>query len=251
MPTDDELDIAELFHENTSVPPFEMGLALSGLPSPIAPDTVLARLRLPSVTPAPDVHLGAAIGRRITGRAFDPRRPLAPAMLSRLLALADGFTRPFADAPEPGFHRAAPSAGATYPIDVFPIVLRVTGLLPGAYRYVPHDHSLELRRQGRFGRALAAWTLHQPYVANAGAILVLAGDLDRIRPRYGERGYRYMLLEAGHIVQNVCLVGTGSGVDVLPIGGFVDMAVNRLLGLDGVGQMALYLVAVGVPRQTW
>jgi SagB-type dehydrogenase family enzyme len=251
MPSDDELDIAEVFHENTGVPPFEMGLDLSGLPTPIAPDTLVARLRLPAVTPAPEMDLGAAIARRVTGRAFDPRRPLAPAVLSRLLALAGGFTRPLTDAPEPGFHRAAPSAGATHPIDVFPIVLRVAGLLPGAYRYAPHDHSLELRRQGRFGRALAAWTLHQPYVAHAGAILVLVGDLDRIRPRYGERGYRYMLLETGHIAQNVCLVGTSSGVGVLPIGGFVDIAVNRLLGLDGVGQMALYLVAVGVPRQFW
>jgi SagB-type dehydrogenase family enzyme len=129
---------------------------------------------------------------------------------------------------------------------VYPVVLRVADLPPGVYHYANSDHSLELLRPGRFERELAAWTLQQPYVAEASVVFVLAGFPDRITPRYGERGYRYMLLEAGHIAQNFYLLGTAYGLGVLSNGGFVDAAINRLVGLNEVSEFALYTVVAGV-----
>jgi nitroreductase len=74
----------------------------------------------------------------------------------------------------------------------------------------------------------------------------MAGFTGRIRPRYGERGYRYMLLEAWHIAHNMSLLGAAYGLGALCDGGFVDTAISRLLGLDDVTEIPLYIVAMGV-----
>jgi SagB-type dehydrogenase family enzyme len=242
-----ETDLAELFHENTKIAPYEAWVDGSSLPAPLEPGVVLRRFRLPRVGPSRGLSLEEVIDRRVTCRTFDPAAPLSRADLSRLLAFSCGYTTEFAEAPDLAFHRAVPSAGACYPVEAYPIVLNGADLPAGVYRYAPNDHSLELLRPGRFAGPLPAWTLGQPYVADASAVIALAGFLDRIAPRYGERGYRYALLEAGHTAQNLYLVGAGRGLGVLAIGGFVDAAINRLLGLDEVRQVALYLVALGVP----
>ncbi len=247
--TEPESDPAELFHENSKVTPFDIGVGLDDLP-PIEPGVVLGRVRLPRVTPVRGHELEEAIGRRVSCRAYDPRVPLSRELLSRLLAFGCGFTQPaqFPGLPSVQFRRAAPSAGATYPLEVYPVVMRAEGLLPGAYHYAPIDNSLGLLRPGDFRAALAAWTLGQPYIADAGVAFVIAGFAGRIRPRYKDRGYRCMLIEAGHIAQNLFLLSTAYGLGATAVGGFVDAAVNRLLGLNDITEIALYLLAVGVPR---
>jgi SagB-type dehydrogenase family enzyme len=247
LPTPEDADIARLYHENTKVPPFEMRLALSDLPAPLGPDAVPVRRRLPHVDLAPGMSLEDAIYRRISCRSFDPRAMLPQAVLSRLIAFGGGYTNVFDEAPDLGFRRAAPSAGARYPIDLYPIVLRAENLAPGAYRYAVGDHSLELLRPGDYRQALAHWTLGQAYVADTSVVFALVGCHERIRTRYGERGYRYTLFEAGHIAQNLYLMGGALGLGVLAIGGFVDAALNRLLCLDEADESVVYLVAVGVP----
>jgi len=80
---------------------------------------------------------------------------------------------------------------------------------------------------------------------------MFVGSNDRIAQHYGERGYRYLLIEAGHIAQNFCLVSTGLGLGSVTIGGFVDSGVNHLLRVDELTQISLYGVAVGVlPNET-
>lgn len=243
-----EMEVAALFHENTKITPYENGDEPAWLPAPLPPGIVQARFRLPPIRSTSAAAVEQVIHRRVTTRVFAPHVPLARELLSRLLAFSCGYTTPDAALPPPGWHRAAPSAGATYPIEVYPVVLRVADLPAGVYHYAANDHSLELLRPGHFGRALAAWTLHQPYMADTSVIFVLAGMTERVSPRYGERGYRYLFLEAGHIAQNLCLLATAYGLGALPNGGFVDEAVNRLLVLNGTTELALYLVAVGVPQ---
>ncbi|SRR6266851_204277 len=247
----DEAAVSELFHENTKVAPYENGDDPAWLPEPLAPGNVLSRFPLPKVAPRRGAELEETIHRRQTLRAFNPWAALPPTLLSRLLAFSCGYTTPvaFGGVPHIAFRRAAPSAGATYPIEVYPVILHVAGLPAGVYHYAVNDHSLELLRPGRFHRALAAWTLHQPYIADTAAVFVLAGFPERICPRYGERGYRYMLLEAGHIAQNLYLLATSYGLGVLSNGGFVDTAINCLVGLNDRTEIALYTVAVGVLRQ--
>jgi len=239
--------ISELFHENTKIAPYENGDDPAWFPQPLAPGVVVSRIRLPRVAARGGVGVEETIQRRVTARAFNPTVSLSLDVLSRLLAFSCGYTTPasFGESPYSTFRRAAPSAGATYPIEVYPVVLRVSGLPPGVYHYAANDHSVELLRPGRFHRALAAWTLHQPYVADAGAVFVFGGYPERICPRYGERGYRYLLLEAGHIAQNLYLLATSYGLGVLSNGGFVDTAINRLVGLSDQREIAVYTVAVG------
>lgn len=246
-PTD--IDIAELFHENSKITPFDNGESLDSLPAALEPGISLARISLPRSTLSNSMPLEDAIARRASTRAFNAVSALSLDMLSRLLGFSCGFT--VAAGPEAGgafeFHRAAPSAGATFPIEAYPVVLRVQGCAAGVYHYEPGDHSLTLLRTGFFGHHLARWTLYQPYLAGASAIVVLAGMSDRVRPRYGERGYRYMLLEAGHIAQNFSLLCAAHGLGSLCIGGFVDAAVSRLVGLNEITEIPLYLTAAGIP----
>ncbi len=248
--TTTDIDVAELYHENSKITLFENGDSPGSLPPPLAPGISLERIPLSRCTGPGAMPLEEAIIRRASTRAFNGGVALAFDMLSRLLAFSCGFTA--AAGAEGGgafeFHRAAPSAGATFPIEAYPVVLRVQGCAAGVYHYEPSDHSLTLLRSGFFGRHLARWTLHQPYLADASAIVVWAGVCDRVRPRYGERGYRYMLLEAGHIAQNFSLLCAAYGLGSLCIGGFVDAAVSRLVGLNEITEIPLYLTAVGVPR---
>jgi SagB-type dehydrogenase family enzyme len=84
-------------------------------------------------------------------------------------------------------------------------------------------------------------------MAGAGAVFALIGDAARIQERYGARGYRYMLFEAGHIAQNLYLLGAAHGLCVQATGGFFEDAFDRLFALDDTERHVLYLVAVGVP----
>lgn len=248
--TTDDADVSELYHENTRVLPYEMGVEESHLPARLREGVVLARIPLPKVAPASAASLEQAIEWRMSSREFDPARPLSLDALSRLLSFSCGYTTPlyYDGLAAVEFRHAQPSAGATYPIEVYPVVLNVGGLKAGAYHYSPNDHSLELLRPGNFHQALSVWALDQPYLAGAGAVFVLAGFFDRIKPRYGERGYRYMLLEAGHIAQNIYLLCAAYGLGSLANGGFIDTAINRLVGLNDADQIALYTVAVGVVK---
>ncbi|HKR21999.1 MAG TPA: SagB/ThcOx family dehydrogenase [Pyrinomonadaceae bacterium] len=186
--------------------------------------------------------------RRRSRRDFVRKASLSPRVLSWLLRFSCSYVgRSDSDAE---LSRAMPSAGALYPVDVYPVIFRVSGLAPGVYRYAVEDHSLELVRSGGFGDHLAAWMLNQPFIADSCVVFMLVGRKERIAQQYGERGYRYLLIEAGHIAQNFCLVTTGLGLGSVTIGGFVDSAVNQLLGVDELTQVSLYGVAVGVAQKT-
>jgi SagB-type dehydrogenase family enzyme len=165
--------------------------------------------------------------------------PMALAELSRLLQYACGVTDT-----RNGF-RAAPSAGATYPIEVYPVVNSVDGLSRGGYRYLVAAHELETVRPGDLRRELVRAGLGQSFLATANVVLVLSSVYRRTTQRYGKRGYRYIHFEAGHVAQNACLVAASLGLGSCPIGAFDDGDLNRMLGLDGSNESALYLVAIG------
>ena len=237
----DDVNIAELFHENTNILPAQAGLEDEPLPEP---RDEFARIRLPQVEMVNTCGLEEAIVRRRSQRDFVRKASLSPRVLSWLLRFACSYVER-ADS-DSELSRTMPSAGALYSVDVYPVVFRVSGLPPGVYRYAAEDHSLELVRSGAFGDHLAAWMLNQAFIADSCVLFMLVGRKDRIAEQYGERGYRYLLIEAGHIAQNFCLVTTGLGLGSVTIGGFLDSAVNQLLRVDELTQVSLYGVAVGV-----
>lgn len=165
--------------------------------------------------------------------------PLTTDQLLLLLHSAYGIT-------EPSYPlRASPSAGALYPLEVYPVVNRVEGLASGVYHYRPRDHSLDVLKEGDFRTFLLTATVGQDMVLRAGTVLVITAIFQRTRWRYQERTYRYVLLEAGHLAQNLYLAATSLGLGACAIGAFFDDQMNELVGVDGKEEAAVYLVSIG------
>jgi SagB-type dehydrogenase family enzyme len=163
--------------------------------------------------------------------------------LSQILFAAQGIT---ANRGSKGL-RTAPSAGATYPMEIYVFVNRVSGLEPGVYRYVPGGHAVDLIKTGSYGDSLSAACLGQSMPREGAVSLVLAAVPRRTTASYGSRGIIYIYMEAGHISQNVCLQATSLGLGAVPIGAFDDVEVNRLIGADGENELALYVNSIGKP----
>lgn len=200
--------------------------------------TPMRNIELPAVISRSGLSLEQAIEQRRSLRRFSGES-LSQEDLSYLLHYSAGITD------QRHGLRAAPSAGATYPIELYPVVNNVQGLPKGVYHYSLLDHGLELVREGDFGQEMAKAALGERMVGQANVILALTAVFQRTQRIYRERAYRYILFEAGHIAQNTYLVATSMGLGSCAIGAFYDEDFNRLLGVDGKRESVLYLMAVG------
>ncbi len=218
--------------------------ALAGcVPAPTAPPMAaeggatpageMQSLALPAPRRQGPLSLEEALAQRRSVRSFADRR-LTPGELGQLLWAAQGITGPAGQ-------RTAPSAGATYPLEVYAVT-------PDAvYRYEAQGGRLLPQVAGDVRPALAAAAVGQSAVAAAPAVIVLTGVYGRTAQRYGEeRGRRYVHLEAGHAAQNVLLQAVALGLGAVPIGAFDDGQVRRLLDLPA-DQQPLYLIPAGQP----
>jgi len=172
------------------------------------------------------LSLEETISRRRSRRSFSTR-PLTLAQVGQLLWCAQGITD------ERSQKRASPSAGATYPLEVFIAVGKggVDGLEAGVYRYVPSEHALERTGAGDIRARVAKAALGQQFLAEAPVDLLVAADYDRTTRRYGERGIRYVHMEVGHVGQNVYLQAEALGLGTVVVGAFRDELVARAFGL--------------------
>lgn len=179
----------------------------------------------------------ALLQRRSVRRYAD--EPLTVEDVGQLLWAAQGKTGST-------YGRTAPSAGATYPMELFLVVGRVTGIDAGIYHYLVEQHALRRVISGDWRQELAAAALGQTWIEQAPASLVLVCDYKRTTGRYGERGVRYVHMEAGHIGQNVALAAVARGLGTVMIGAFNDGAVQRLLK---TGYTPLYIIPAGKSRK--
>jgi SagB-type dehydrogenase family enzyme len=143
--------------------------------------------------------------------------------------------------------RTVPSAGGLYPLELYILVHRVDGVPPGIYHYDALGEAIETLGDVSWRKHAPDIFYTWPFVAEAPAILCFAAVFDRTQAKYGPRGYRYVLIEAGHAAQNLCLAAADEGLSTLCMGGYRDGALNRLLGLaprEGV----VYSVALGMAR---
>lgn len=196
--------------------------------------------------PAPatlDATLGQAVRGRVSCRRFRTD-PIPLEALSTLLALGygvDGGAAVMQDRP-------VSSGGGLYPLEVTLLVRAATGLAPGVHHYVPAAHGLELVRAVELPRAFLTYLfMGQPWVAEAGVIAVLSFVGERSLTKYGDRGYRYALLEAGHLMQNLNLAASALGLGCVNLGGFYDDELATLAGIDVEREVPLYCSAIGVP----
>lgn len=187
----------------------------------------------------PRMELGDALRRRRSSLGFAPGA-LSATQLSTLLHGAYGVTG------ELGNHRlyTSPSAGGLHPIDVYVVLDGIDGLPDGTHHFDPVEASL-VHLTDRDREAFAAAALQGEELRACPALLVVAGCFWRSRFKYGQRGLRFVMLEAGHVAQNVSLVATAMGLGSRLFGGFLDDEMADLLDLDGVNEAPLYLVALG------
>lgn len=178
----------------------------------------------------------AIVSRRSVREYADT--PLTLEELSTLLFTTQGVT-------EPDGKRAAPSAGALYPMETYAVVNNVDGLDSGLYHYLPQTHSLELLKRGEFGADMARLCVNQPWLSDAATDIVWTAVHSRTTSKYGQRGLRYIDMEAGHISENLYLQGNSIGLGVVAIGAFDEDGMNRFLGVDGKEESAVYVNAIG------
>jgi SagB-type dehydrogenase family enzyme len=140
--------------------------------------------------------------------------------------------------------RTTPSAGALYPMELYLIAGQVTGLAAGVYHYRCRDHALSQTLSGDRRALLCQAALNQGCVQQAPAVFVLSAVYERITRRYGERGIRYVFMEAGHAAQNLCLQAVALDIGTVVIGAFRDDEVRQALQLPDP-EVPLYLIPAG------
>lgn len=183
--------------------------------------------------------LDAALQHRRSVREYAPDF-LTLSEVSQLLWAAQGIT-------DSQGLRAAPSAGALYPLETYLVAHDVKGLAPGLYRYRPTGHELHLAGELSGREQLAAAALGQDCVRDAPAVVLITAVYERTTRKYGKRGIRYVHMEAGHAAQNLCLEAVALGLGAVTVGAFEDLRLKALLGLPK-DEEPLYLLPVGRPR---
>jgi len=180
------------------------------------------------------IPLDKAISARRSRRDFLPK-PLTLEQIGQLAWSAQGRQ-------VGGRYRTAPSAGATYPLELFV----VSG--DGMFRYLPAEHSLEELTDRDVRAALAAAAWGQKFIEESPLTLVFAAEFSRTTTRYGRRGIRYVYMEAGHAAQNVHLQAESLGIGSVAVGAFDDASVAKVLSLPEDLE-PVYMVVAGYCRK--
>ena len=163
--------------------------------------------------------------------------PLTLEEVSQLLWAAQGITAEWGG-------RTAPSAGALYPLEVYLVAGDVDGLSPGVYRYRPQEHDLAKVVNRDVRAELADAALAQTCVEEGAIDIVISAVYQRTTQKYGERGIRYVHMEAGHAAQNLYLQAAALGLGMVTVGAFYDDEVKDIVGL-AEDEAPLYIVPVG------
>lgn len=184
-------------------------------------------IRLPKPNLEGATSLEATLRERRSVREFSAE-PLALADLSQLLWAAQGITH--------SGRRTAPSAGATYPIELYVAAGNVEDLAPGLYRYRVRSHDLVAAQADDLRGELASAALAEAWIATAAAVIIIAGAIERTADRYGQRAVRYVQMEVGCVAQNVYLQATALDLGTVFVGAFSDTRVRAVLKLPEAEQ---------------
>jgi SagB-type dehydrogenase family enzyme len=167
--------------------------------------------------------LNPILQQRRTHRTF-ARQSLSLAQVAQLLWAAQGVNA------REGY-RTAPSAGALYPLELHLVAGQVEGLPVASYRYDAVRHQLQREKTGDLRQAIAVAALHQDWIEQAPAIVVISAINTRTTRKYASRGIRYIHMEVGHASQNLLLQAVALGLVAATVGAFDDEHLGRLLGL--------------------
>ncbi|MCM8757583.1 MAG: SagB/ThcOx family dehydrogenase [Candidatus Omnitrophica bacterium] len=194
-------------------------------------------INLPPPSKEGKISLEEAIYKRRSIRNFSSK-DLDLNQIGQLLWSAQGITHQ-----KYGFSfRSAPSAGALYPMEIY--ILKKDGL----FHYLPHKHSLEVISEKDLRRELTVASWGQKSVEEAPLDIVICAVYQRVTKKYGQRGIRYVHMEAGHIAQNIHLQAVALGLGSVPIGAFDDEQIKDILCLPKDLE-PLYIIPVGYPQE--
>jgi SagB-type dehydrogenase family enzyme len=191
-------------------------------------------VKLPQPRYESELYIEAALLRRRSIRAYSSG-DLKLDEVSQLLWAAQGITSPLG-------YRTAPSAGALYPLELYLVVGDVENLDEGIYKYIPKEHALIKVRAGDVREELARAAVGQRCVSEGAINIVFSAVYERTTLKYGERGQRYVHLEAGHAAQNVYLQAISLNLGTVAIGAFLDERVKEILNIL---EEPLYIMPVG------
>ena len=186
--------------------------------------------------------LWEAIRKRQSIRNFS-NQPLSKTDLSHLLWAAQGITRISS-----GFEfRTAPSAGALYPVETYAVIHSIESIPSGVYHYSVRNHELDQIKKGDFRKEITQAALDQDMAYKANVVFVWTAIFERSKWKYKQRAYRYVYLDAGHIVQNLALAAAAMNLGTCQIAALYDDEANKLLGVDGTSESTVYMSVVGNP----
>ncbi len=182
-----------------------------------------------------------AVTRRSSVRDFTSE-PISRSQLSQILQAAGGIRGASST------YRTVPSAGATYPLEIFVVCGKnsVKEIDEGIYHYNIDSHSLTLHHKGDIRLELARAALDQEFIYEAPVDIVICAEYERTTLHYGRRGERYVHMEVGHAGQNIYLQATALNLATVAIGAFYDRQVAEVLRLDKQYE-PLYIMPVGRP----
>lgn len=204
----------------------------------------LISLPKPNGLESPERGLAEAMLERRT-----PQNLVAPVLtmteLATLLYSCAGQNRSAKEAQADRPFRVVPSGGALYPLEVYVHCRTVTGLDAAIYHYDPLEHGLRLHVPGDQTEQLSKIMVQPDLPVDTSVQVIFTMIPARLVLKYGNRGYRFALMEAGHAAQNAIIASRGMGYDALPVGGYRDEELERLLGIDGVNHVVAYMTFVG------
>ncbi len=200
-----------------------------------------SQIHLPPPSQKGSVSLEEAIARRRSVRDFTPES-ISQSQLSQILWATQGISDTWEKL------RTVPSAGATYPLEIFVICggNGIEGIDGGIYHYNVDSHSLTRHYAGDVRPELARAALDQEFIYQAPVDIVICAVYERTVTRYDARGERYVHMEVGHAGQNIYLQATALGLAIVAIGAFYDEPVRQVLRLDKQYK-PLYIMPVGKP----
>ena len=185
---------------------------------------------LPSPATTDTISLEKAIGRRQSLRAFRPD-PLPMATIGQLLWAGQGVT-------SPDGKRAAPSAGALYPLELYVVTPEQV------MHYLPDGHRAETRAVSDLRPGLKATAVNQSTISAAPVVIVVAAIPSRLSHRYGAQAGPFVQIEVGHASQNILLQAAALGLGAVPVGSLDSSRAADTLALPS-DQTVLYLIPVG------
>lgn len=236
----DKDSISEIFHENSKlwrlIAPESAAMEFSEDPwmkasvgamrTPFKTYSGVPHFDLPKSFPKNTVSFDEAVLSRRSIRSYSAK-PLDLPQLAKLLFFAYGITGTYQDDLGEIYFRATPSGGALYPIEMYPVVHHVTGLESGLYHFNVRDNQIELLRSGDMRQELSRIACNFEMAEEAPLVIILTAIFRRSTFKYGERGYRWALIEAGHVAQNICTTSVSLGLGSCCIGGFYDDELTR------------------------